>query len=70
MDYFKVSKLWEEGQDLRILEFSNFDMKGYFPARLINMMMASAGSKQLADLYKQARETEAAMLARGESLRD
>ena len=44
MDYFKVSKLWEEGEDLRLVEFSNFNMKGYFPAKLINMMMGSAAA--------------------------
>jgi len=42
MDFFKCSLVKQEGEDLKLLEFSNFDMKGYFPARLINMMLGSA----------------------------
>ena len=40
MTMFKCSLAWDEGSDLKLIEFSNFDMGGYFPARLMNMAMA------------------------------
>jgi hypothetical protein len=44
MDAFSTCKLWqdpEKPEDLLVTEFSNFDMKGYFPSRIMNMVMAS-----------------------------
>jgi len=69
MDYYKVSKVWEEGEDLRIIEFSNFNMKGYFPAKLINMTMGSAAAGQLGQMYQQVKDAEAEMIKNGEPLR-
>mmetsp|Transcript_40337 Transcript_40337/g.61553 ORF Transcript_40337/g.61553 Transcript_40337/m.61553 type:complete len:142 (+) Transcript_40337:583-1008(+) len=42
MEMFKASRVEQQGSDLKLLEFSNFDMKGSFPTRLINMMMAAS----------------------------
>ena len=41
MDIFKASMFHTKDNNLHCTEFSTFDMKGYFPMRLMNMMMSS-----------------------------
>jgi hypothetical protein len=41
MDYFKASVYEEKDNALYLTEYSNFNMGGYFPTKLLNMLMAS-----------------------------
>lgn len=41
MDFYSASHIYEDGDDLRYLEFAHFDMKGWFPTRLMNMMVGT-----------------------------
>jgi len=45
MEQYKASLVETIGKDIRITEFSNINMRGYFPMRLLNMVMAQAISK-------------------------
>lgn len=47
MKLFKASLFYEENNGLKVTEFSSFDMGGYFPMRLVNMVMASGVKKSL-----------------------
>lgn len=38
--------------DMHYTEISNFDMKGYMPARLMNMLISSETEKEFATMYK------------------
>ena len=60
MDVFKSSKITQVGNDIHLMEFSNFDMKGYFPTRLINMMMAASVQKGMSRFYGKIVEMEKA----------
>jgi hypothetical protein len=51
MEMFKATMAEQKGNDLHVLEFSNFDMKGYFPVRLMNMMLGSMVSKGMNEFY-------------------
>ena len=49
MEQFKASLCWDTDEGLQIIVFSSMDMKGWFPVRLLNMMigaMAAAGIKE------------------------
>lgn len=52
MEMFKASLVKQVDKDISITEFSNFNMKGYFPMRLLNMVMASAVSKGLDGIHQ------------------
>ena len=53
MDMLKASRCEAmEGGGLTFVEFSNFDMKGYFPMRMMNMFMGSAIAKSIPLLKK------------------
>jgi hypothetical protein len=44
MDMFITCKLRQDPEkpdDLLLTEYSNFDMKGYFPSRIMNMVIGS-----------------------------
>ena len=56
MDIFKATMAEQKGPDLHVLEFSNFDMKGYFPVRLMNMMLGSMVSKGLGEFYERMKK--------------
>ncbi len=58
MDYFKAFQVEQVGPDVKYLQFSTFNMKGYFPAKLLNMMVASQSQKGVTHCYKQLREIE------------
>ena len=38
---YDASIMEQDGNDLKMTKFSNFDMGGYFPVRLLNMMIAA-----------------------------
>ena len=48
MDMFKASVFHEEDGDLKLIEYSNFNLGGYFPTKLLNMVMANMMSKGMA----------------------
>ena len=53
MDSFSTTKLRqdpEKPEDLLVTEYSNFDMKGYFPGRIMNMVMSSMVPKMQKEL--------------------
>jgi hypothetical protein len=52
MDMYKASVFHEDGDDLRVVEYSNMDLGGYFPAKLLNMIMANMMSKGMITFYK------------------
>lgn len=41
LDLYTAGHSHEEGEDLRYVEFAYFDMKGWFPPRLMNMMIGT-----------------------------
>ena len=47
IDMFQASLAKEVGNDLHTTTMSQFDMKGYFPMRLMNMVMGSMMSKRM-----------------------
>lgn len=52
MDFLKASRCRDIDGKLEILEFSNMDMKGYFPMKMMNMFMGSAIAKSIPELHK------------------
>ena len=53
MDIFKASRCRDVDGVLHLLEFSNMDMKGYFPMKMMNMFMGSMLAKGIPELKKQ-----------------
>ena len=49
IDLFKAVMFWGEGNDSRAIEFSYFNMGGYFPMRLLNMALGSIVKKAIKD---------------------
>jgi len=49
MQMLKLSLTHQEGDDLVMEEFTNMDMGGYFPAKLMNMAMAGMMQKGISD---------------------
>ena len=41
MDMYGASHCYQDGKDLKFLEFSYLDMKGWFPAKLMNVLTGS-----------------------------
>lgn len=57
---FKVQKIQvapDNANDIIITDIANVDMKGYFPSRMINMVMSTAMSKALPELYSEIKKT-------------
>ena len=52
MDMFKAAIYYEQGDDLFFKEYQHFDMGGYFPHALLNMVMTKFMSKGIRDFYK------------------
>ena len=50
IEMFKSQKLKQVGDDLFVQDISSFDFKGYFPMRLMSMMMGSMMPKALGDI--------------------
>ena len=55
MDYSRVAHMYEDGDDLRYCEYGYMDMKGWFPARLMNMMVGALYIEQMKKLVVDAR---------------
>lgn len=51
MDVFKATLLTQDKHDLHIIEFSQVNMGGYFPARLLNMVMSVSVHKFVKSFY-------------------
>ena len=49
---FKAIKVEQVGPDVELTDFSSMDMKGYFPMRLMNMMIGSMMPKMLKNQRK------------------
>ena len=47
VDVYTAGHCYQDGDDTRYLEFAYFDMKGWFPTRLMNMLIGSMASEQL-----------------------
>lgn len=57
---FKVQKIQvapDNANDIIITDIANVDMKGYFFSRMINMVMSTAMSKALPELYSEIKKT-------------
>ena len=50
MDYSRVAHAFEDGDDTRYVEFGHMDMKGWFPARLMNMMLGTQMTEHMKDM--------------------
>ena len=61
MQYYKASCYQQVGSDLHIKEFSNFSMGGYFPVKLLNMVLASMMAKGITQFVKKINEVQANM---------
>ena len=60
MEMFKATQIEQVGDDCVLTEFSNFDLKGYFPSSLFNMVMAQAAKEGMKKFYKKLQEEQAA----------
>jgi len=47
MMYYKSMMMTQEGPDMRITQFENMDMRGYFPTSLMNMIISQNTSDML-----------------------
>ena len=47
MSIFKATLAYDVQDGLEAIEFSNFDMKGWFPVRLLNMVVGQMALKNL-----------------------
>lgn len=52
MDMYKASVFHNVEGDLKLIEYSNMDLGGYFPAKLLNMVMANMMSKGMGMMFK------------------
>jgi hypothetical protein len=61
MDMFKTMKIRqdpEKPEDLLVTDYSNFDMKGYFPTRIMNMVIGSLLPKMEREMRQKLRGIE------------
>ena len=56
MQFYKASCSKQVGDDLHVLEFSNFNMGGYFPTKLLNMVMANMMAKGIGNFVRKVKE--------------
>jgi hypothetical protein len=47
MQMFKAVRVEQVGEDIHLTDFSSMDMKGYFPKRLMNMMLGTMMPKMI-----------------------
>jgi len=52
MEMMKIQELEQVGEDLKLVDVTYMDMKGYIPASLMNMAMTTMISKGIASIYK------------------
>ena len=55
-DFFKGSRFKRVGNDIEYEEFATFDLGGYFPMSMLNMVMKSMISKGVEDFYKNVKD--------------
>ena len=55
MDMLKLSHFKQEGDKVVGIEFSNMDMKGYFPTKMLNMVMGSMAGKGISEFAKRVK---------------
>ena len=67
MQFYKASCYKQVGEDLHVLEFSNFSLGGYFPAKLLNMVLANMMAKGVAQFVKKINEVQTKMETTGSS---
>ena len=67
MDMYKASVFYEKDGDLHLTEYSNFDLGGYFPTKLLNMVMANMMSKGMGDFYGKLVKIQKEMESTGSS---
>lgn len=61
MEMFKTMKIREDPDkpdDLLVTDYSNFDMKGYFPTRIMNMVISSILPKMEKEMRQKLRDVE------------
>ena len=59
VEIFKTMMLVQEGEDLKVTDFSHLDLKGYFPVRIMNMMLGTMMSKNIPKIRKTVEEIQA-----------
>ena len=52
MEQCKASMSEQKGEDLHMTEFSNMNLKGYFPVRLMNMVLGSMIQAGIGQMYE------------------
>lgn len=67
MQYYKASCYKQVGDDLHVKEFSNFSLGGYFPAKLLNMVLSNMMSKGIAVFVKKINDLQVKMETTGSS---
>jgi len=51
-----VQLISQEESDIKVIEFMNMDLKGYFPASLLNMGMATMAQQNSVGWYRKMKE--------------
>lgn len=52
MFYYVSFLVKQEGDDVSMVDFEHFDMKGYMPASLLNMTFAAETAKEFTNMMK------------------
>ena len=55
MDMLKLSHFKQEGGDVSAQEFTYMDFKGYFPVKMINLMVSATASKGIEEFAKRVK---------------
>lgn len=56
LEMYTAGHCYQEGDALKYTEFAYFDMKGWFPTRLLNLMIGQIASSQMKTMCKKMRE--------------
>jgi len=64
---YKAYMLWEEDGHAKAIEFSTFDMGGYFPMRLLNMAFGSMMKKIIEEAYGKMKVLQSELESTGSS---
>mmetsp|Transcript_2637 Transcript_2637/g.4098 ORF Transcript_2637/g.4098 Transcript_2637/m.4098 type:complete len:185 (+) Transcript_2637:588-1142(+) len=60
MEQYKATMLWnDDAGDMHMTEFSSFDLKGYFPKALLNMVMSSMAQQSVTQFGNKMKEIKA-----------
>ena len=58
MMYYKSIMYTQEGPDMRIVQFENMDLRGYFPSSMMNMIISQYTADSLKGFYEVLQEIE------------